>query len=114
VRGPRVLLAAGVAGVPAAAAAALVTGGPAGRAAAPEPHRPPSPVESGELRVPMLVGMPVGRAQAVVSHSGLRFAAGPAFAGGHARVIAMRPQAGALVSPGAFVVVRVRPVKKPH
>ena len=112
-RGPRVLLAVGVAGVPAAAAAALVTGGPAGRAAAPEPHRSPSPVASGRVRVPALVGMPVGRAQAVVTHSGLRFAAGP-FAGPHGRVIAMRPQAGSLVSPGAFIVVRVRPVTKPH
>jgi PASTA domain len=109
VAGARGLLAGGVVGVPAAAAVALLAAGSPAGAITPGPTRPPGPDPARIARVPDLVGMPVGRARAVVSHSRLRFAVSRRPGHPFGRVVAMRPQGGSLVAPGAVVVVRLAP-----
>src|SRR5690348_15654945 len=108
--GPRGLLAGAAAGVPAAAAVALLLGGgPAAHAVIPVPLRPPGPDPARVVRVPDLVGMPVGRARAVVAHSRLRFAVSRRPGHPFGRVVGMRPEGGSLVAPGSLVLVRLAP-----
>jgi hypothetical protein len=114
VRGARGLRAGVAAGVVAAAAAALLVGGPPAHALVPVPTRPPGPDPARVVRVPDLVGMPVGRARAVVSHSRLRFAVARPPGRPFGRVATMRPDGGSLVAPGSVVLVRLAPVTFPQ
>jgi hypothetical protein len=99
--------AAGEVAVPVGAVVALLAGAPPRLVAEGDPL--PHPVPARVVVVPNLVGMSVGRAEAAVAHSRLRFRPSPAQipSGARLTVIAMRPQGGSLVAPGSLVVVRL-------
>jgi PASTA domain len=101
------LAAAGATAVPVGAVVALLAGAPPRLVVEGNPL--PHPVPARVVVVPNVVGMSVGRAEAAVSHSRLRFRPSPATipAGARLTVAGMRPQAGSLVAPGSLVVVRL-------